>query len=116
MRTGNPQEGPHAYSSTKKEIPQAERRDEVPEYLETVHGLRFAAGSLAKFACLGTGPEICFVNQIPFYPTTGLDAWAKASISKPTPRAKKYAPPRNPAGRRQGNPSPTAPSDAREES
>jgi len=97
----------------RKKYPKLLRRYEVPEYLENVHGLRFAAGTLAKFACLGTGPEICFVNQIPFYPTTGLDAWAKASISKPTPRAKKYAHPRNPAGRRQGNPSPTAPCDAR---
>src|SRR5262245_36010824 len=60
------------------------RRWEAAEYLREIHGLQFAPATLAKFACGGVGPEICFVNKIPFYRPTALDAWAKASISKPT--------------------------------
>jgi len=65
------------------------RRWEASQYLWEVHGLHFAPATLAKFACWGTGPEICFVNKIPFYRPGGLDVWAKALISKPTPHAKK---------------------------
>src|SRR5262245_30701466 len=65
------------------------RRWEAAQYLQEVHGLHFAPATLAKFACRGVGPGICFVNSIPFYKPAGLDVWAKATIGKPTPHAKK---------------------------
>ena len=71
------------------------RRWEASQYLLEVHGLHFAPATLAKFACWGTGPEICFVNKIPFYRPAGLDVRAHASISKPTARARKDAYHRN---------------------
>jgi hypothetical protein len=76
-------------AETKKRYAKLLRRWEASQYLLEVHGLQFAPASLAKKACLGIGPEICFVNTIPFYQPTALDAWAKAKISKPTTQAKK---------------------------
>jgi len=72
-----------------RKYPKLIRRREASQYLFEVHGLQFAPDTLAKFACQGNGPEICFVNKIPFYRPTELDAWAKAKISKPTTQAKK---------------------------
>jgi len=74
--------------------PKLLRRQQASEYLLAVHGLQFAPSTLAKFACQGVGPQIRFVNSIPFYPPPGLDVWARATISKPTARARKYAQPR----------------------
>src|SRR5262245_2449932 len=88
-----------------RKYPKLIRRREASQYLLEVHGLQFAPDTLAKFACEGTGPEIHFVNKIPFYRPTGLDTWAKAKISKPTRQAKKDPYHRN---RRQARP-PTEP-------
>jgi hypothetical protein len=77
------------------QYPKLLRRWEASQYLQELHGLRCAPASLAKKACLGVGPKICFVNGIPFYRPSELDQWAKASIGAPTPRARKYAQPRN---------------------
>src|SRR5262245_64152717 len=74
--------------------PRLLRRQQASEYLLEIHGLQFAPSTLAKFACQGTGPEIRLVNSIPFYPPPGLDVWAKTTISKPTPNARKNARPR----------------------
>src|SRR5262249_5746027 len=63
--------------------PRLLRRQQASQYLLEVHGLQFAPSTLAKFACQGTGPEIRFVNSIPFYPPPELDTWARATISKP---------------------------------
>src|SRR5262245_48209382 len=89
--------------------PRLLRRQQASEYLLEIHGLQFAPSTLAKFACQGTGPEIRFVNSIPFYPPPGLDVWAKTTISKPTPHARKYARPR---GRRRLKPEQESPSPA----
>jgi hypothetical protein len=71
-----------------------------------VHGLQCAPATLAKKACNGTGPEICFVNKIPFHKPAALDAYAKASIGKPTTQAQKDAYDRNRSRLRRGDPSP----------
>ena len=65
------------------------RRWEAAQYLQEVHGLHFAPATLAKFACRGVGPGICFVNKLPFYTPDALDAWAKALIGKPTAHGQK---------------------------
>ena len=77
------------------------RRWEASQYLLEVHGFQVAPGTLAKKACLGTGPEICFVNGIPFYRPTGLDIWARVLIGKPTTRARKDTHHRNRSASRQ---------------
>jgi len=67
------------------------RRREASQYLLQVHGIQYVPDTLAKFACEGTGPEMVYVNDIPFYRPTALDAWAKAKIGKPTTQAQKDA-------------------------
>ena len=81
--------------------PKLLRRWEASQYLQELHGLRCAPASLAKKACLGIGPKICFVNGIPFYRPSELDVWAKALISKPTPQARKDIHHRNRSASRQ---------------
>ena len=88
-------------AEAKKRYAKLLRRWEAAQYLLEVHGLRFAPATLAKFACLGTGPEICFVNTLPFYRLAGLDFWAKKQIGKPTPRARKDSYDRNRSAPRQ---------------
>ena len=88
-------------AEAKKRYAKLLRRWEAAQYLLEVHGLRFAPATLAKFACLGTGPEICFVNTLPFYRPAGLDFWAKKQIGKPTPRARKDSYDRNRSAPRQ---------------
>jgi len=39
-------------------------------------------------ACLGKGPEVTRVNNVPYYRAADLDAWAKALIKPPRPAAK----------------------------
>jgi len=88
-------------STARKRYAKLLRRWEASQYLLEVHGLQVAPGTLAKKACLGTGPEICFVNGIPFYRPTGLDVWTKALIGKPTTRARKDTHHRNRSASRQ---------------
>ena len=82
-------------AEAKKRYAKLLRRWEASQYLLEVHGLQVAPASLAKKACLGIGPEICFVNKIPFYRPTALDAWAKVVIGKPTTHARKDTSHRN---------------------
>src|SRR5262249_4994462 len=88
-------------AEAKKRYAKLLRRWEASQYLLEVHGLQVAPASLAKKACLGIGPEICFVNKIPFYRPARLDVWAKVSIGKPTPRARKDPYDRNRSAPRQ---------------
>jgi hypothetical protein len=71
------------------------RRTAASEYLERVHGIKQSPATLAAKACRGQGPEIEYVNRIPFHRLSALDAYAKAVVSKPTKQARKYAQPRN---------------------
>jgi len=86
--------------------PKLLRRQQASQYLLEVHGLRFAWTTLAKFSCRGVGPEVVYVNDIPFYRPAGLDVWARATISKPTTQARKYPQPR---GRRRLKPKQESP-------
>ncbi len=56
------------------------RRWEASEYLELVHGLRFAPATLAKYASVGGGPSFHKVNATPLYPVASLDDWAAAKL------------------------------------
>jgi hypothetical protein len=56
------------------------RRWEASEYLETVHGVTIAPGTLARLACTGGGPSYNLANRTPLYPKTELDRWAIARL------------------------------------
>jgi hypothetical protein len=94
-----------------KKKPKLLRRAQASQYLQEVHGLQRSPATLASDACRGTGAEIVYVNGIPYYQTSRLDAYAKASISEPTTRARKYPQARNPRNRPPvALPSPPSPS------
>jgi hypothetical protein len=83
-------------AAAKKTFGKLLRRREASQYLREVHGIQYAPDTLAGFACEGTGPEMVYINDIPFYRPTALDVWAKAKMSKPTTQGQKYARPRDP--------------------
>lgn len=57
------------------------RRAEASEYLETIHGIRRAATTLAKLAVIGGGPVFRRAGRIPLYATEDLDEWAEGLLS-----------------------------------
>lgn len=89
--------------AARKKFPELMRRRDASVYLKEVHDLQFVPDTLAKFACEGTGPEMVYVNDIPFYRPSGLDLWAKAKMGKPTAQARKYAQPRGKSQRRKAD-------------
>jgi hypothetical protein len=72
------------------------RRGPASQYLLERHGITRAATTLAGDACRGVGPEIEYVNKVPFYRPAALDAYAAAVLSPPTRQARRYERPRNP--------------------
>ena len=56
------------------------RRWEASQYLETVHGLRVAPATLAKWASVGGGPAYHKCSRTPLYPIVELDRWAIARL------------------------------------
>ena len=59
------------------------RRKQTGAYLREKFGVGSAA-SLAKYACLGGGPPMSYINRrIPVYTTGDLDVWALSRISAP---------------------------------
>ena len=56
------------------------RRKLASEYLELVFGITVAPSTLAKYACVGGGPDFQRVNRTPLYPRESLDAWALSKL------------------------------------
>jgi hypothetical protein len=52
------------------------RRKLACEYLEIMFGITVAPSTLAKYACVGGGPDFQRINRTPLYPRQALDAWA----------------------------------------
>jgi hypothetical protein len=52
------------------------RRKFAAEYLELRWGITIAPSTLAKWACIGGGPDFQRVNRTPLYSLIELDAWA----------------------------------------
>ena len=52
------------------------RRKLACEYLEMMFGITVAPSTLAKYACVGGGPDFQRINRTPLYPRESLDAWA----------------------------------------
>ena len=58
------------------------RRWEASQYLEIVHGLRYAPSTLAKLASVGGGPAFQKALRKPLYPRPELDRWAAERLGK----------------------------------
>ena len=57
------------------------RRTEAAEYVTKTYGLPCSPKTLAKLACVSSeGPPFRMAGRFPLYPTSGLDAWARAKI------------------------------------
>jgi hypothetical protein len=60
------------------------RRKLACEYLEIMFGITVAPSTLAKYACVGGGPDFQRVNRTPLYPRGSLDAWALKKLGPVT--------------------------------
>jgi hypothetical protein len=57
------------------------RRSEAAKYVTETYGLPCSPNTLAKIACVSSdGPPFRLAGRTPLYPTSGLDAWARAKI------------------------------------
>jgi len=61
---------------------QYKRRREAAEYIRE-RGIPISASTLAKYACLGGGPEMRYFGRIPLYEIAALDAWVAHRMSAP---------------------------------
>ena len=59
------------------------RRKEASRYLDEIHGISRAVGTLAKLAVVGGGPRFRVAGRTPLYSTDDLDAWADSILSPP---------------------------------
>jgi hypothetical protein len=58
-------------------------RREASQYLFEKHGIRHAAGTLAKLASIGGGPAYRKAGRRAIYDVPALDAYAEHIISEP---------------------------------
>jgi hypothetical protein len=57
------------------------RRTEAASYVTSTYGIPCSPKTLAKLACVSSdGPPFRLAGRFPLYPTSGLDAWARAKI------------------------------------
>ena len=61
---------------------QFKRRREAALYIQG-KGIPITGSTLAKYACLGGGPEMRYFGRIPLYETAALDAWVAHRMSAP---------------------------------
>ena len=57
-------------------------RTEASDYLRGVWKIPHSIGTLAKLAVVGGGPEFRKAGRIPLYPQDGLDAYARAKLTR----------------------------------
>ncbi|MGJ0394544.1 MAG: helix-turn-helix transcriptional regulator [Methylocystis sp.] len=57
-------------------------RKEAAQYL-TERGLKVSAGTLAKYATVGGGPDYQHFGNRPVYTPASLDAWIASRLSEP---------------------------------
>ena len=63
-------------------LPPNLRRAEAARYLREAHGLPCAPATLAKYACLGSGPRFRKAGTVPLYAIADLDAWARQRLGE----------------------------------
>jgi hypothetical protein len=57
------------------------RRKDAARYVVETHNVACSPQTLAKLACVSSdGPPFRLAGRFPLYPTSGLDAWARAKI------------------------------------
>jgi hypothetical protein len=65
------------------EISNPMRRADAARYIRETYGIPCVATTLAKYACIGTGPEFYKAGKFPIYSRDDLDTWARSRLSKP---------------------------------
>lgn len=65
-------------------------RKQAAEYVSG-QGLRFAASTLGKLACVGGGPLFRKFGRTPVYLAPDLDAWIQSRLSDPIASSSKGA-------------------------
>jgi hypothetical protein len=65
------------------EISNSMRRADAARYIRETYGIPCVATTLAKYACIGTGPVFRKAGKFPVYSRDDLDAWARSRFSEP---------------------------------
>jgi hypothetical protein len=60
--------------------PQLLRRKQASEYLREIWGLDRTVGTLTQDAFHGRGPDFVYINGVPYYQPSAIDAWIKAQL------------------------------------
>ncbi len=58
------------------------RRKEASRYLQETWNIPHSAGTLAKLAVTGDGPEYRKAGRTPLYPQDGLDSYARSKLTR----------------------------------
>jgi hypothetical protein len=69
-------------SNTGSDREQLFRREEAARYLRDFWKIQLSAGTLAKLAVTGEGPEYRKSGRTPLYPQDALDSYAQSRLTK----------------------------------
>jgi hypothetical protein len=58
------------------------RRADAARYIRETYGIPCATSTLAKYACIGSGPAFRKAQKFPVYSRDDIDAWAKQRLGK----------------------------------
>lgn len=58
------------------------RRAEAARYIRDAHGIPCSPATLAKYACIGSGPAFRKAGKFPIYSRDNLDAWANQRLGE----------------------------------
>jgi hypothetical protein len=58
------------------------RRAEAARYIRDAHGIPCSPATLAKYACIGSGPAFRKAGKFPIYSRDDLDAWANQRLGE----------------------------------
>ena len=66
------------------------RRAEAAEYVRERWGYPLAPRTLAKLACVGSGPTFRRATRFPLYEVRDLDEWVRAKLTRPVRSTSEY--------------------------
>ena len=58
------------------------RRADAARYIRESHGIPCSQATLAKYACIGSGPAFRKAGKFPIYSRDDLDAWANLRLGQ----------------------------------
>src|SRR5262249_41822420 len=70
----------HRSSNMESQSPLNMRRAEAARYIRENHGIPCAPATLAKYACVGSGPAFRKAGKFPIYSRDDLDTWAQQRL------------------------------------